>query len=67
MTTIIAEAVNNVLTGVHGLLLYAIVELTFYRTADYFRDCGNAAMNCSTRFTPKVKKIISKVLDNFCY
>jgi hypothetical protein len=60
MTTNIAEAFNNVLKGVRGLPLCAIIELTFYRTADYFRDRGNAAMKCSTRFAPKVEQIISR-------
>ncbi|XP_062218620.1 uncharacterized protein LOC133918660 [Phragmites australis] len=60
MTTNIAEAFNNVLKGVRGLPLCAIIELTFYRTADYFRDRGNAAMKCSTRFSPKVEQIISR-------
>ena len=60
MTTNIAESFNNVLKGVRGLPLCSIIELTFYRTADYFRDRGNAAMQCSTRFSPRVESIIEK-------
>src|SRR6266508_6940597 len=37
MTTNIAESFNKVLKGVRGLPLCSIIELTFYRTADYFR------------------------------
>ena len=61
MTTNIAEVFNNVLKGVRGLPLCAIIEPTFYRRADYFRDCGIAAMECSTRFAPKVEEIISRM------
>ena len=60
MKTNIAESFNNVLKGVRGLPLCFIVELTFYRTTDYFRDRGNAAMQCSTRFSPRVELTIEK-------
>ena len=60
MTTNIAESFNNVLKGVRGLPLCSIIELTFYRTANFFRDRGNAAMQCSTRFSPRVESIIEK-------
>ncbi len=57
MITNITESFNNVLKGVRGLPLCSIIELTFYRTTDYFRDRGNAAMQCSTRFSPRVESI----------
>ena len=60
MTTNIADAFNNILKGVRGLPLCAIIELIFYRMADYFRDRGIAAMECSTQFAPKVEEIISR-------
>ena len=60
MTTNIAESFNNVLKGVRGLPLCSIIDLTFYRTTDYFRDRGNAAMQCSTRFSPRVELTIEK-------
>jgi hypothetical protein len=36
MMTNVAESFNNVLKGVQALPLCAIIELTFYRIADYF-------------------------------
>ena len=60
MTTNIAEVFNNILKGVWGLPLCAIIGLTFYRTVDYFRARGDVAINCSMRFAPKVKEIIFK-------
>ena len=38
MTTNISEVYNNVLKGARGLPVTAILELTFYRTNEYFRD-----------------------------
>jgi len=49
-----------VLKGARGLPLCAIIELTFYRTVDYFRDHGNIAMQCNTPFAPRVEVTISK-------
>ena len=60
MTTNIAESFDNVLKGVRGLPLCSIIELTFYRTADYFRDRGNAAEQCNTRFSSRVDLTIAK-------
>ena len=58
MTTNIAESFNKVLKGVRSLLLCAIIELTFYRTAEYFRDYGNQAEGCTTRFAPRVHMLL---------
>jgi hypothetical protein len=60
MMTNVVESFNNVLKGVRALPLCAIIELTFYRTADYFRDRGNSAMACDTKFSSKVKEILEK-------
>jgi hypothetical protein len=60
MTMNVAESINNVLKGVRALLLCAIIELTFYRTADYFRDRGNSTTACDTRFSSKVEEVIEK-------
>ena len=60
MTTNISESFNNVLKGVRGLPLCAIIELTFYRMADYFRDRGVKAEECTTVFSKKVEEIISQ-------
>jgi hypothetical protein len=60
MTTNVAESFNNVLKEVWALLLCAILELTFYQTADYFRDRGNSAAACDTRFSSKVEEILEK-------
>jgi hypothetical protein len=56
----VAESFNNVLKGVRALPLCAIIELTFYRTVDYFHDRGNSAAACDTRFSSKVKEILEK-------
>ena len=58
MTTNIAESFNKVLKGVRSLPLCAIIELTFYRTAEYFRDYGNQAEGCTTRFAPRVHMVL---------
>src|SRR5436190_23579792 len=58
MTTNIAESFNRVLKGVRSLPLCAIIDLTFYRTAEYFRDSGNQAEECTTRFAPRVHKLL---------
>jgi hypothetical protein len=60
MTTNVAESFNNVLKGVRALLLCVIIELTFYRTSDYFRDWGNSVVACDTRFSSKVEEILEK-------
>jgi hypothetical protein len=60
MTTNVAESFNNVLKEVWALPLCAIIELTFYRTADYFRDRGNSVAACDTRFSSKVEEILEK-------
>src|SRR6266542_3723581 len=52
MTTKIVESFNKVLKGVRSLPLCAIIELTFYRAVEYFRDYGNQAEGCTTRFAP---------------
>ena len=36
----------------------AIIELTFYRTAEYFRYSGNQAEECTTRFAPRVHTLL---------
>jgi hypothetical protein len=56
----VAESFNNVLKGVPALPLCAIIELIFYRTADYFRDWENSAAACDTRFSSKVEEILEK-------
>ena len=48
------------LKSVRELPLCAITEFTFYRTTDYFRDHGNAVMQCSTRFSSRVELTITK-------
>ena len=58
MTTNIAKSFNKVLKGVRNLLLCAIIELTFYRTTKYFRDYGNQAEGCTTRFAPRVHMVL---------
>ena len=58
MTTNIAESFNRVLKGVRSLPLCAIIELTFCRTAEYFRDYGNQADECTTRFAPRVHTLL---------
>jgi hypothetical protein len=60
MTTNVTESFNNVLKGVRALPLCAIIELTFYRTADHLRDRGNSAAACDTWFSSKVEEIIEK-------
>jgi hypothetical protein len=55
-----AESFNNVLKGVWALPLCAIIEFTFYWTADYFRDQGNSIATCDTWFSSKVEEIIEK-------
>jgi hypothetical protein len=60
MTMNDVESFNNVLKGVRALPLCAIIELTFYRTADYFRDRGNSAAAYDTRFSSKVEEILKK-------
>ena len=54
MTTNIAESFNKFLKGVRSLPLCAIIELTFYKIAEYFRDYGNQAEGCTTRFVHMV-------------
>src|SRR6266540_6719394 len=58
MTTNIVESFNKVLKGVRSLPLCTIIKLTFYRTADYFRDYGNQAEGCTTRFAPRVHMVL---------
>ena len=58
MTTNIAESFNKVLKGVRSLPLCAIIELTFYRIAEYFRDYGNQAKGCTIRFAPRVHMVL---------
>src|SRR5438128_4123327 len=58
MTKNIAESFNKVLKGIRSLPFCAIIELTFYRTADYFRDYGNQAKGCTTRFAPRVQMLL---------
>jgi hypothetical protein len=60
MTTNVVESFNNVLKGLQALPLCAIIELTFYRTADYFCDRRNSATACDTRFSSKVEEILEK-------
>jgi hypothetical protein len=60
MMTNVSESFNNVLKEVWALPLCAIIELTFYRTVDYFRDQGNSAVACDTRFSSKVEEILEK-------
>jgi hypothetical protein len=60
MMTNVAESFNNVLKGVRALPLCAIIELTFYRTADYFYDRENSVAACDTWFSSKVEEIIEK-------
>lgn len=60
MTTNIAESYNNVLRGVRGLPICTIIELTFFRTRDYFRDRGLAAMHMTSMFSPRVEGILQR-------
>ena len=63
MTKNIVEVFNNILKGVRDLPLCAIIELTFYRTTDYFQDRDNTPMNYSTRFVPKVEATLSRRMN----
>src|SRR5438132_2049391 len=58
MTTNIAQSFNKILKGVQSLPLCAIIELTFYRTVEYFRDYDNQAQGCTTRFAPRVHMVL---------
>jgi hypothetical protein len=60
MTMNVAKFFNNVLKGVRALPLCAIIELTFYRTANYFRDRRNSDASCDSWFSSKVEEIIEK-------